>query len=86
MEIKQEEEKKYGKINDLFQNRRKRNRLMEDSKVDSLNKTSAAVKYVEDKIRFTKVGKVKPRSEMMKKFSGREKLKKGAILRAYKIG
>ena len=85
MEIKQEEEKKYGKINDLFQNRRKRNRLMEDSKAESLNKTSAAVKYVEDKIRFTKVGKVKPRSEL-KKFSGREKLKKGAILRAYKIG
>jgi len=59
---------------------------MDDFKADTLNKTSAAVKYVEDKIRFTKTGKVKPRSEIMKKISGKEKLKKGAILRAYKLG
>jgi hypothetical protein len=69
VEQSNEDEQKYGKINDLFKNRRKRNELMEDFKAGgNPNKPSAAVKYVEDKIRFVKSGKVGPKSDAFKRF------------------
>ena len=58
---------------------------MDDDQNKNMNKSSAAVKYVEDKIRFVKSGKME-KSNAFKKFENREKLKKGAILRAYKLG
>lgn len=61
------EEQKYGKINDLFKNRRKRNQLTDELGKDSnQEQSSAAVRYVEDKIRFAKIIKVQQKSSQLR--------------------
>ena len=62
-----EEDPKYRRINDIFMSQKVRNKLKDDNKNQNQHKSST-VRYVEDKIRFTKSGKGRSRSNAIKKF------------------
>lgn len=85
----QADEQKFSTINDLFRNKRRRNEVMEDFKSTNINKTSPAVRYIDNKIRFSK--KVKDEDQEIDKYrfrkmDSKQKVKKGALMRAYKVG
>lgn len=61
---------------------------MDSFKQNNISKISSAVQFVEDKIRFVKNFNTEERvtRKFIKKDDRKQKIKKGAILRAYKIG